>query len=406
MTLRALARVNLAAIERNVARLRRQLAGGAQLCAVVKADGYGHGAVAAGRAALAGGASWLAVATASEGLELRRGGIESRLLVMGAVSDEELPLALEADADLVAWDERFVSVVEAAARSRGEAVRLHVKLDTGMGRLGTRDLRQAVAVAERIAAEDPALELAGAMTHFATADEDLEFLAHQLERFGPFVEQVRALRPRVVVHAANSAAVLHAPGSHFDLVRCGIAIYGCDPVNEDPLARDLEPALELTSYVAAVKRAQPGDSVGYGRLFIAQEPTWIATVPIGYGDGIRRALSGSCELLVGGRRYPLAGAVSMDNITLDVGPSPQVGVGERVTVIGSDGGERVTAEELARAIGTINYEVVCAISSRVPRAYHRDGLPAGEETVPVGEDLGSPGEGGVCRDEGGVSAGG
>jgi alanine racemase len=371
---RALARVNLAAIERNVERLRRSLTGETQLCAVVKADGYGHGAVAAAGAALAGGASWIAVATAEEALALRRAGIEARLLVMGALSEEELPVALEADADVVAWDERFVDMVVKA--SPPTPVRAHVKLDTGMGRLGTRDQREAIAVAERVAASQPALELAGAMTHFATADDDPEFLAHQLERFAPFVDALRRIRPGLTVHAANSAATLRASDSHYDLVRCGIAIYGCDPMNEDPFARQLEPALELSSYVAAVKLAQPGDSAGYGRRFIAQRDTWIATVPIGYGDGIRRALSGRCELLCGGSRYPLVGAVSMDNVTLDLGPEPRVSVGDRVTLIGVDQGERQTAEQLARAIDTLNYEIVCGISGRVPRQYHRDGEAA------------------------------
>jgi alanine racemase len=373
--LRALARVNLSAVERNVAHIRRSLAADAQLCAVVKADGYGHGAAQVARAALAGGARWLAVATAQEALELRRAGITVPLLTMGALSKEELSLALEADADLVAWDARFLDRVSRAA---GEAtVRLHVKLDTGMGRLGTREQGQALAVAEQIVESGPALELAGAMTHFATADEDPEFLEFQLNRFRPFVERLRSLRPGLVAHAANSAATLRGPESHFDMVRCGIAIYGCDPMHEDALARGLEPALELSSYVAAVKRAQPGDSAGYGRQFIAERETWIATVPIGYGDGIRRALSGKCELLCRGSRYPLVGAVSMDNVTFDLGPEPRVSVGDRVTVIGLDGGERQTAEQLARAIGTINYEVVCAISARVPREYHRDGVPAG-----------------------------
>jgi alanine racemase len=169
--------------------------------------------------------------------------------------------------------------------------------------------------------------------------------------------------------------VLNASESHFDLVRCGIAIYGCDPMNADPLARELEPALELSSYVAAVKPAQPGDSAGYGRRFIAQRETWIATVPIGYGDGIRRALSGRCDLLCRGSRYPLVGAVSMDNVTLDIGPEPAVSIGDRVVVIGADGEEEQTAEQLAHAIGTLNYEIVCGISARVPREYHRDGKP-------------------------------
>jgi alanine racemase len=372
MTVRALARVNLAAIERNVARLRGTLTGGAALCAVVKADGYGHGAVPATRAALAGGASRLAVATAEEAAELRAAGIEEPILVMGAISAEELPIALAARAELVAWSERFVADVAALAVA---PVRLHVKLDTGLGRLGTRDVIEALGVAERVLQSGPALELAGAMTHFATADGDLEFVAVQLARFRPFAEQIRARRADVVVHAANSAATLREPASHFDLVRCGIAIYGCDPMNEDPIGYQLEPALELSSYVAAVKLAQPGESAGYGRRFISDADTWIATLPIGYADGIRRALTNNCDVLIGGRRYPLVGTVSMDNVTVDVGPEETVQPGEPATIIGADGPERQTAEQLAQRIGTINYEILCGISGRVPRAYHRDGEP-------------------------------
>jgi alanine racemase len=370
MPLRALARVNLAAIERNVARLRGALSPGAELCAVVKADGYGHGAVPVARAALAAGATWLAVATADEAAELRAAGIGGRLLVMGAISAAELPIALSARADLVAWNEQFVADVGAAA---SEPVRVHVKLDTGMGRLGTRELAEAMRVANLIAAARPALELAGAMTHFATADEDLEFLAAQLARFAPFAETMRERWPGLVIHAANSAAALREPGSHFDLVRCGIAIYGCDPMNVAPGAHGLEPALELTSYLAAVKRARAGDSAGYGRRFVAQADTWIGTLPIGYGDGIRRALTNNCDVLVAGRRYPLVGTVSMDNITIDLGSEPSVDVGDTATIIGLSGAEHQTAEDLARRIGTINYEIVCGISRRVPRAYHRDG---------------------------------
>jgi alanine racemase len=372
MPLRALARVNLAAIERNVARLHDRLTGDAVLCAVVKGNGYGHGAVPAARAALAGGASWLAVATAEEAAELRAAGIEERILVMGALSAEELPTALAAHAELVAWSERFVADVVAAAVA---PVRVHVKLDSGMGRLGTRDVREALTVAEAVLQASPTLELAGAMTHFATADGDPEFVAAQLARFRPFAEQIRTRRPNAVVHAANSAATLVEPASHFDLVRCGIAIYGCDPMNEDPTANQLEPALELTSYVAAVKLARPGESAGYGRRFIAERDTWVATLPIGYADGVRRALSNNCDVLVGGCRYPLVGTVSMDNITIDLGPEATIKVGELATIIGQDGSERQTAEQLAQRIGTINYEIVCGISGRVPRAYHRDGEP-------------------------------
>jgi alanine racemase len=372
MPLRALARVNLAAIERNASRLRAGLSGGAELCAVVKADGYGHGAVPAARAALAGGASWLAVATAQEARELRAAGVDGRLLVMGAISAEELPVALASGADLVAWSDEFVDSVLAAPDLR-DPVRMHVKLDTGLGRLGTRELDQALAVAARIDDHDPPLELAGAMTHFATADDDLAFMREQLARALPFVEELRRRRPGVVAHAANSAATLNDPATHFDLVRCGIALYGCDPLHDDARKRGLEAALELKSYVAAVKLARPGESTGYGRRFVAGSETWIGTLPIGYADGIRRALTNNCDVLVGGRRHPLVGTVSMDNITIDLGPETSVRVGDAATIIGVDGDERQTAEDLARRLETISYEVTCGISARVPREYHRDG---------------------------------
>jgi alanine racemase len=376
MPLRALARVNVAAIERNVSRLCDKLASGTRLCAVVKADGYGHGAVASARAALAGGAEWLGVATAQEAAGLRAGGLDAPILVMGALGAEELPVALAARAEIVAWSERFVADAAAAAARIGTGpVRIHVKLDSGMGRLGTRDPAEAMRIAERVA-EAPELELSGAMTHFATADEDPDFLTAQLERFGPFVDELRGRWPGVLVHAANSAATLTAPASHYDMVRCGIAIYGCDPMNDDAARWELEPALELASYVAAVKPAHPGESAGYGRRFVARAETSIATLPIGYGDGIRRAFTNNCDVLVGGRRYPLVGTVSMDNITLDVGAGSPVTEGDTATIIGADGRERQTAEDLARRIGTINYEVVCGISGRVPREYHRDGVAA------------------------------
>jgi alanine racemase len=380
MPLRALARVNLAAIERNVVRLRRELTGGTRLCAVVKADGYGHGAAPAARAALAGGATVIAVATADEAAALRADGIAAPVIVLGAISSDELPVARAAEAEVIAWSEPFVAALAAAAgRHRPPAgpVRVHVKLDSGLGRLGTRHLSDAYGVATRVLESAPQLTLAGAMTHFATADGDLEFLQAQLRAFAPFVAAMRELGgPEIVFHAANSAATLRCPESHFDMVRCGIALYGCDPMNEDPERRALEPALELQSYVAAVKRAGVGDSAGYGRTFVADRETWLATLPIGYGDGIRRGLSNNCDVLIGGRRYPLVGTVSMDNVTVDLGPDSPVQTGDPAFIIGRDGEERQTAEDLARRLDTINYEVVCAISGRVPRAYHRDGEAA------------------------------
>jgi alanine racemase len=371
---RAQARVNLAAIERNCARLRRELRPGVELCAVVKADGYGHGAVASATAALAGGASWLAVALGEEALGLRRGGIgQARVLVMGALTPRELRQALAADADVVAWHERDL---DALARAGGG--RVHVKLDSGMGRLGTRDPAEASRVLAA-AREAPGVQPVGAMTHFATADEpqDGGFFAAQLEAFAGWAEQVKAAHPELVLHAANSAGVLRDAGAHFDLVRCGIAIYGMDPFGEDPAARALEPALELSSYVAEVKRCAAGESAGYGRRFVAERDTHLGVLPIGYGDGWRRGLSNNAEVLVAGQRYPLVGTVSMDNITVELGPdrSAERLRGEPAMLIGRQGEERITAEEVARRLRTINYEVTCALTPRVNRAYHRDGAP-------------------------------
>jgi len=377
--LRALARVNLAATERNAARLCAGLTGGARLCAVVKARASGHGAIPVARAALAGGASSLAVATAQEAAELRAAGIaEVPILVLGALSDEELPVAIAADAELVAWDRRFVEQLGAVAGGIDRAdgpLRVHVKLDTGLGRLGTREVAQALAVAEQVHGT-PGLALHGAMTHCATADGDPEFFAAQLAAFEPFVARMRRVAP-VLAHAANSAATLRDPASHFDMVRCGIALHGGDPFNLDPDDHGLEPALELSSYVAAVKLARAGESAGYGRRFVATRDTWIGTLPIGYADGVSRAHTNNGELLIGGRRRPLVGTISMDNLTVDLGPAdgPPVAVGEAAVIIGRAGAHRISAEDVARRIGTINHEVLCAISDRVVRRWHRDGEP-------------------------------
>lgn len=363
--LRALARVDLGAIQRNTARLGGA-APGARLCAVVKADAYGHGMIPAAGAALTGGAAWLAVATAVEAAQLREAGIDGPLLVLGALSDEELPIALAANADIVVWHERTVARVSDLGGGR-----VHVKLDTGMGRLGTRDVAEATRVAQLAAAAD-GVQVAGLMTHFATADEPGDaFFGLQLERFRAWAEPLRSAHPDALLHAANSAATLRDPAAHFDLVRPGVALYGMDPFGHDPAAHGLEPALELVSYVAAVKPIAPDESAGYGRRFVAERSSRIATVPIGYGDGWRRGLTNAAQVLVRGRRVPLVGTVSMDNVTLDLGPDARDGVvvGDEAVLIGGRGAERVLAEEVARLLGTINYEVTCGIGARVPRLH-------------------------------------
>lgn len=368
---RALARVDLGAVQRNCTRLAAVLGEDVRLCAVVKANGYGHGAIECAQAAIEGGAAWLAVAAAHEAEELRRALPDVPILTMGALTADELEIALGASSEVAVWRSGFLDLVAERGAARDLIPRVHVKYDTGMGRLGERD-PGAVRDLARRCAEDPRVELAGVWTHFATADEPASgYFEEQLRRFRELAVELKRRYPPVIVHAANSAATLREPRSHFDMVRCGIAVYGLDPFHDDPDERDLKPALELRSYVADVKRFERGASAGYGRRWRAPSETWVGVLPIGYGDGVRRALSDNAEVLVEGRRYPLVGTVSMDNVTIDLGPETDVQPGAEAVLIGSQGGERILAEDVARRIETINYEIACGISSRVPRLHVR-----------------------------------
>lgn len=368
---RAVARIDTGAVEANCRTLANGLQGDAELCAVVKADGYGHGAAPCAAAAMRGGASTLAVATAAEAEELRYHFPDARLFVMGALSGGELSQALNAGAEVAVWRRGFLALCSSLAGERGSPVRVHVKHDSGMGRLGERDPEAVVELA-RACAADERLELTAVWTHFATADEpDDGFLGEQLDAFRPVAERVREIAPGCIVHAANSAATLREPASHFDMVRCGVAIYGLDPFQQDPAKQGLAPALELRSYVADVKRLEAGASVGYGRTWRAPAETWIGVLPVGYGDGVRRGLSNNAEVLVRGARHPLVGTVSMDNLTIDLGPQTGVEAGDEAVLIGAQGSERILAEDLAVRLATINYEITCDISRRVPRAHEQ-----------------------------------
>jgi alanine racemase len=286
---------------------------------------------------------------------------------MGALDGEDLDEALAAGAEISVWREGFRRLLAARARALGRSVRVHVKHDSGMGRLGNSDPADVLDLARACDAE-PGLELAGVWTHFATADEpESDFFDLQLERFSAVAEAVKAEFPGALAHAANSAAVFREPSSHFDMARCGVAVYGLDPFQGDPADRGLEPALSLRSYVADVKRLAPGDSAGYGRTWRAPRETSLGVLPLGYGDGVRRGLSNNADVLIGGRRRPLVGTVSMDNVTVDLGPDMEIEPGAEAVLIGRQGEEVVPAEELARRLGTINYEITCGISKRVPR---------------------------------------
>jgi len=363
---RAVARIDYEAVRANCARLKAEL-GEAELCAVVKADGYGHGADGCAAAALDGGATRLAVATASEAEQIGRRFQHVPLLTMGALTAEEVDAVISAGSELALWREDFRRLVAGRARAHGHSARVHVKFDSGMGRLGNPDPREVLELA-RACAADPDLELAGIWTHFATADElDSAYFDEQLDRFEEVAAAVKADHPQLLVHAANSAAVLRDRGSHYDMARCGVALYGLDPFQRDPAEQGLVPALALCSHVADVKRFPAGTSAGYGRKWKAPVDTWVGVVPLGYGDGVRRALSNNADVLVNGERRPLVGTVSMDNITIDLGPETGVRPGDEAVLIGRQGEEQILAEEVAARLETINYEVTCAISARVPR---------------------------------------
>jgi alanine racemase len=364
---RAVARVDFDAIRANCTRLKAELGGSTELCAVVKADGYGHGADASASAALAGGATRLAVATAGEAERIGRRYQHIPLLTMGALTAEEVDVVLSAGSEVAVWREGFRAFLAARARAQGRPARVHVKYDSGMGRLGNPDPAEILALA-RACDADPSLELAGVWTHFATADEPgSAFFEEQLSRFEAVAAAVKAEFPGAIAHAANSAAVFRDRRSHFDMARCGVAVYGLDPFQGDPAERGLAPALSLRSYVADVKRFSPGQSAGYGQRWTATEETCVGVIPLGYGDGVRRALTNNAEVLVGGRRRPLVGTVSMDNITINLGPETEVEPGDEAVLIGAQGEDAISAEEVAGRLDTINYEVTCGISARVPR---------------------------------------
>lgn len=372
------AEIDLGAIAHNVRELRRVTRPEALLMAVVKGDGYGHGAVAVARTALANGAAMLAVARLEEGVALRQAGFEAPILVFGR------PFADQAG-DLIRYhliqsvvDLEDAEMLSGEARARGAAVAVHLKVDSGMGRLGlVPDPRSAGAVPSAVAraaalAKLPGVRLEGVFTHFAAADStDKTSARRQFEVFTAFLEALkRAGIEAGLRHAANSAAVIDLPHTHLDAVRPGIALYGLYPSPEVDTTRvDLRPALSLKARVLQVKPLPAGAPVSYGMTWKAPRDTVIATVPAGYADGISRRLSNRGRMLVRGRSAPIAGRVCMDLTMLDVGAIAGVAPGDEVVIIGRQGDQMIGADEMAGLLDTINYEVVFTNSLRVPKVY-------------------------------------
>lgn len=363
-------RVDLDSIRHNAGVLA-SAAGRARLTAVVKADAYGHGAVPVARAALDGGADGLAVVSVEEVEQLRDAGIDAPLLMMGPLAGDEWRRVAASGAEVTVWTPEAVAAA-AAAGDPGRPLHVHLKLDTGMGRLGARP-EDVAALTDAAVSAGSDLRVVGLMTHFASADEtegeNAAFMREQLLRFRSATAQLSATFPGASVHAANSAATLRDPATAFDMVRCGIALYGCNPFGGDPAAHDLRPAMSWTTHISAVKTVRSRESVGYGRRWRAARGTRVAAVPVGYADGYSRAFGGRARALVGGRPVPVIGAVSMNQLMLDLGPEGDAQVGDEVVLLGAQGDERVTAEELAALRDTISYEIICSAAPRAPRLY-------------------------------------
>jgi len=355
--------IDLACVERNARHLARLAT--VPLMAVVKANGYGHGAVSVASAALRGGAAWCGVARPEEALELRRGGLGCPILLLGWASPDALPELVALSVSLTVWSAAQVDEIAVVARGLGRKARLHLKVDTGMARLGL-PLAETVELARRVAATQGVAQ-EGVFTHFACADDpNSPVTADQERQLGEVVSALTAagIRPGLA-HAANSAATLTRPTARFDLVRVGIALYGLEPSPLCPVPASLQPALAWKSVLTQVKVVPPGRGVSYGHAYTTTAHERIGTVAVGYGDGYRRA-DGNV-VLVGGQRVPVIGRVCMDQVLVQLDGAPAAQAGDEVVLIGSQAGEVLRTEDLARAWGTISYEVVCGITARVPR---------------------------------------
>jgi alanine racemase len=358
--------VDLDAIAANV-RTLRDVAAPAPVWAVVKADGYGHGAVPVARAALAAGAAGLAVALVEEGRALRAAGVDARVLLLSEPPVTGAAAIVEARLEPTVYSAAMISALDAVG---GDPVPVHLKVDTGMHRVGC-DPAEAVELATAID-RAPRLRLASVWTHLAVADEpDRPDTAAQLARFDAAVAAIEAAGIAVPErHAANSAGAIAHPAARHDLVRAGIAVYGIAPSPQLAGVVPLRPALRLVSEVAHVKVVPAGEGVSYGLRWAPEVATTVVTVPIGYADGVRRRLGAlGGEVLIGGRRCPIAGTVTMDQITVDCGPGATVARGDEVVLIGRQGDERITAEEWADRLGTIGYEITCGLGPRLPRTH-------------------------------------
>jgi len=358
--------IDLTAIEHNVAMLRNLT--GTPVMAVLKANAYGHGTIPVARAALRAGAQWLGVARLEEALELRAAQITCPILVMGYLPPERFPDAILEGVSITIWDSNQLGMVARSAGDTRAVAKIHLKVDTGMSRLGINP-EHALSLAKEIV-DARNVELEGIFTHFARADElDQDSAIDQETIFNQVTDNLSraGIKPEFI-HAANSAAALFQPGSRLSLIRPGISIYGLNPSAERSLPVDFRAALEWKAVLSQVRTLPPGRGVSYGHEYVTRGEEIIGTVPVGYADGFRRA--GGNQVLVGGVQVPIVGRVCMDQVSVQLDQVPDAKAGDEVVIIGSQGDSRITAEQVADRWGTINYEVVCGLASRLPRIYY------------------------------------
>ncbi len=354
----------------NMQKIRNSVATGVKILAVVKADGYGHGAVETANAALEGGAEFLAVASVAEGTMLRRNGIEAPILVLGAVTEQDVREGVESGLIQTACSPEMIRLCETAAVKSRKKAEVHIKVDTGMGRIGVRNPEEMKSVTDEIKRSSHVL-LSGAFTHFSDADDGEEGMAYTERQYARFLEMTAELPAGILRHCSNSAAIHRRPDFAMDMVRAGISMYGYPPVCENPLG--LKPCMQWTAKISYIKILPEGEFISYGRTYRTPGQKRIATITCGYADGYHRIAGPKAEVLIHGKRAKIVGRICMDQMLADISGIPEANVEDEVVLMGSDGAEQITAEDIAGWAGTISYEILLSVGSRVERVYEDGG---------------------------------